>query len=457
MPASAASLGLDLAVVRRRAISTWRTRLLLLCAVQIACTMVAFASGYWFMMFTMFVGLLAGIYGSLFSKHEFVFVHLALLLLSELTNISLLALILLDYPVGSITSSPLSIQLLIVFLAVEIVFALPATFYCAFYLHQSLRAAVVSLTFGPVNVGQSSAAVSLPTGDEPYYYPLPGTETAAPGGLTRTRDAGDVVMAAEHQDQQAAAAGGGNVDVSVIGPEETEEDSWRYFDLDLETRIRRFVANSNRDISAELLKMSPRQWARLKRALIAFTLRIRRPMATARFPDDPRMMVLTCGFPGSGKSFFAEAVVAAPPEGRFVRINQDILGSRKKCVAATRRALTAGQSVIIDRTNITQQHRAVFLEIAREMNVGFCAVITFDVPPIVCRARILSRNFHPTLKAEPASIDILRRFVNEFERPSLEEGFHQAIRIVETADADRLVRAVLERVSPNPIPWETNT
>lgn len=36
--------------------------------------MVAFASGYWFMMFTMFVGLLAGIYGSLFSKHEFVFV-----------------------------------------------------------------------------------------------------------------------------------------------------------------------------------------------------------------------------------------------------------------------------------------------------------------------------------------------------------------------------------------------
>lgn len=35
MPASAASLGLDLAVVRRRAISTWRTRLLLLCAVQI--------------------------------------------------------------------------------------------------------------------------------------------------------------------------------------------------------------------------------------------------------------------------------------------------------------------------------------------------------------------------------------------------------------------------------------
>ena len=63
----------------------------------------------------------------------------------------------------------------------------------------------------------------------------------------------------------------------------------------------------------------------------------------------PFVLVLV-GIPGSGKSHFAERLANAGPE-RFVRVSQDVLGTRKKCEARARRALAEGKVAVIDRVS----------------------------------------------------------------------------------------------------------
>ena len=48
-----------------------------------------------------------------------------------------------------------------------------------------------------------------------------------------------------------------------------------------------------------------------------------------------RQLIILVGIPGCGKSFFAEQLVSSDP--RYVRINQDQLKTRKKCVSGEKK------------------------------------------------------------------------------------------------------------------------
>jgi hypothetical protein len=54
----------------------------------------------------------------------------------------------------------------------------------------------------------------------------------------------------------------------------------------------------------------------------------------------------------------------------------------------------------------------------------------------VCQERVLSRHGHPTLKADPSSIDVVKRFADLFEIPTVEEGFGHVIKISNAFDCD---------------------
>lgn len=133
-------------------------------------------------------------------------------------------------------------------------------------------------------------------------------------------------------------------------------------------------------------------------------------------------VIIMVGKPGSGKSTYAKSL-----GNEYSIVNQDILGNRNKCIEYTKLLLNEDKSVIIDRTNINKKQRAYWVKIAKEYNVTDISCIEFKIDSDICIERILSRKDHPTIK-ENTSIEkiseIVRRFENEYEAPSIDEGFN---------------------------------
>lgn len=93
-------------------------------------------------------------------------------------------------------------------------------------------------------------------------------------------------------------------------------------------------------------------------------------------------MVLLVGLPGSGKSTFAQSLVASTPN-KFCRINQDELKTRPKCERRLKQVLSASPSLpsqsesqseskqqrlcpIIDRCNFDTKQRSTWYQLAKE-------------------------------------------------------------------------------------------
>lgn len=89
---------------------------------------------------------------------------------------------------------------------------------------------------------------------------------------------------------------------------------------------------------------------------------------TKKSNTDTPFMILLVGCPGSGKSHFARQLEQSVPS-KYVRVNQDTLGSRKRCEEMTRNVLLQKKCPIIDRCNFDESQRAHFLEIARHCNI----------------------------------------------------------------------------------------
>lgn len=132
----------------------------------------------------------------------------------------------------------------------------------------------------------------------------------------------------------------------------------------------------------------------------------------------PLRILLLVGLPGSGKSTLASKL----GEQGWVVVNQDTLGSRPACEAAASKALDAGRRVVIDRCNVSISQRLVWLTLADAFSV--CAgCLWVDVHPEECGQRVLRRFAHPTLAAEPASLQVIAAFAERFEAPDEAEGF----------------------------------
>jgi predicted kinase len=131
------------------------------------------------------------------------------------------------------------------------------------------------------------------------------------------------------------------------------------------------------------------------------------------------MITILVGMPGAGKSTYAQTV---PGE----IINQDKLGDRKICIKRAKELLSEGKDVIIDRTNISRKQRAIWTNLAKEFKVEQIQVVELRISPELAIERVKNRKDHPTIK-EDTSLEkiqeIVRRFVNEYEAPHMDEGF----------------------------------
>lgn len=89
------------------------------------------------------------------------------------------------------------------------------------------------------------------------------------------------------------------------------------------------------------------------------------PNNTFNIPDTQTMIIFV-GMQGAGKSTFFENNLR---DKGYVHINQDIMKTKTKVLSETEKALKAGLSVAIDRTNPSVESRKIFLNLAVKYNV----------------------------------------------------------------------------------------
>jgi len=140
------------------------------------------------------------------------------------------------------------------------------------------------------------------------------------------------------------------------------------------------------------------------------------PVSSSLLPaeSNPPFMIVLSGIPGSGKSHFAQALSKVNPN-RFVRICQDVLGSRAKCERASRESLSKGKVPIIDRCNFSPSQRESFLVIAKEHNAPIDCIV-FEYSQNECIRRCEERPSHETLNRKNAR-GVVSKVAREYEPP----------------------------------------
>lgn len=136
-------------------------------------------------------------------------------------------------------------------------------------------------------------------------------------------------------------------------------------------------------------------------------------------------MILFCGLQGAGKTTFYNANFAST----HLRINLDMLRTRRRQGMILDACLRAGQRFVVDNTNPNQAERALYLTLAKAAHFKATAYY-FDVAYDVA----LRRNNKRTGKAVVPE-NGLRATKGKLEKPTLAEGFSSIYSVDEEGEA----------------------
>ncbi|GAM26089.1 hypothetical protein SAMD00019534_092640, partial [Acytostelium subglobosum LB1] len=145
--------------------------------------------------------------------------------------------------------------------------------------------------------------------------------------------------------------------------------------------------------------------------------------------NDNQRVLITVGFPASGKSYFASRLA----ERGWKRVNQDDLGTRKKCEDVMIASLKQGESVVIDRCNFDIQQRRTWVRLAHQYGVKNIHLLWFKMDTDLCKKRIVVREDHPTIPKGNEGIEIINKFEVMFVEPGPHESFSD-IQVIQSED-----------------------
>ena len=130
-------------------------------------------------------------------------------------------------------------------------------------------------------------------------------------------------------------------------------------------------------------------------------------------------MIISVGYPASGKTTFAERYFV--PYG-YIRVNRDILKTHQKCIRICKEALKVGKSVVIDNTNAPENKRKEWIEIAKEFKVKIrCFHFIMDEKLAMKMNEFREENSNGVLKKVPKIV--FQIYQSKFIEPKKEEGF----------------------------------
>ncbi|KAM3069449.1 DNA kinase/phosphatase Pnk1, variant 2 [Clarireedia jacksonii] len=137
---------------------------------------------------------------------------------------------------------------------------------------------------------------------------------------------------------------------------------------------------------------------------------------------NPQDVILFVGSPGAGKSTFYWKQLEPL---NYVRVNQDILKTRDKCIKVAGELLGAGKSVVVDNTNADREVRSKWIALAAKHSVPIRCV-HFLAGAQICEHNDAVRALNGTMNPENRSILpklAFTSFSSRYQKPEMTEGF----------------------------------
>lgn len=140
-----------------------------------------------------------------------------------------------------------------------------------------------------------------------------------------------------------------------------------------------------------------------------------------KFVKEEQEMIVFVGPPGAGKSTFWNNHLSD-----YVRVNNDTLKTKEKCMKVARQALSDGKSCVIDNTNPDPTTRARYTSIAEEAGVP-CRAFYFNIDKPVSMHNNLQRKSNPARKHFSKKVGdvIIHTFYKKCQVPTTSEGFSE--------------------------------
>ncbi|KAH8383956.1 hypothetical protein KR009_011419 [Drosophila setifemur] len=136
------------------------------------------------------------------------------------------------------------------------------------------------------------------------------------------------------------------------------------------------------------------------------------------FDNHPCELVIMVGLPGSGKSHFCATFLQTRG---YKIVNADTLGSTQACLSACEQFLDAGNSCVVDNTNVDAASRKKFLALATQLKIPCrCLVMNVSIPQV--KHNIAFRNLSDT-KHSKINEMVFNMMKKKYKEPALDEGF----------------------------------
>ncbi|KAF2068600.1 hypothetical protein CYY_010073 [Polysphondylium violaceum] len=222
-----------------------------------------------------------------------------------------------------------------------------------------------------------------------------------------------------------------------VKPKDTEKNHWEQFDSGIQSKIlliSKELKEKGMAVTKDTLKkeldIDDYTWQRHETDILNFAL-----VTLGASPKKQSKVLVTCGFPASGKSYFSEKLALAG----WKRINQDELGTRKKCEDLFKQCLKQGENIIIDRCNQDIAQRRNWLKISYAAGVSDIHLLWFKIDQELCKSRIVVRENHPTIPKGNEGVGIINKFVEMFNEPSELENFSSITTITSELESNNLL------------------
>ena len=135
-------------------------------------------------------------------------------------------------------------------------------------------------------------------------------------------------------------------------------------------------------------------------------------------------MIILVGCPGSGKSKFCKKYFS-----NYVRINQDKLKTKQKCIKLCKESLNNQKSVIIDNTNPDKKARKLYIDLAKANKYTINCYL-MNVSKDLGKHMNFYRYKKSGGKKKLVPAIVYNVYFKKLEYPSIDEGFNQ-INIIE--------------------------